>query len=93
MQAIILAAGKGTRLQPLTLTRTKAMVPVAGKPLVQRVLDTILPVGVSELVLVVSPDDQEIRTHFTQRAGLEIPVHFVVQPIPGLKALQGSSSL
>ncbi|RIK40067.1 MAG: UTP--glucose-1-phosphate uridylyltransferase, partial [Chloroflexi bacterium] len=40
MQAIILAAGKGTRLQPLTLTRTKAMVPVVGKPLVQRVLET-----------------------------------------------------
>ena len=81
MQAVILAAGKGTRLQPLTLTRTKAMVPVVGKPLVQRVLDTILPTGVRELILVVSPDDAEIRHHFSGRAGLEIPVHFVEQPV------------
>lgn len=79
MQAVILAAGKGTRLQPLTLTRTKAMAPVAGKPLVQRVLDTILPVGVRELILVVSPQDAEIRTHFTRQAGLDIPIHFVEQ--------------
>lgn len=81
MQAVILAAGKGTRLQPLTLTRTKAMVPVAGKPLVQRVLETILPVGITELVLVVSPEDQEIRACFSACIGLDGPVHFVEQPV------------
>jgi NDP-sugar pyrophosphorylase family protein len=80
VQAIILAAGKGTRLQPLTLTRTKAMVPIVGKPLVQRVLETILPSGVTEVILVVSPDDQAIRRHFAQRAGLELPVRYVEQP-------------
>ncbi|MCC6169495.1 MAG: NTP transferase domain-containing protein [Caldilineaceae bacterium] len=80
MQAIILAAGKGTRLQPLTLTRTKAMVPVVGKPLVQRVLETILPSGVREVILVVSPDDMAIRAHFAQPARLGVPVRFVEQP-------------
>ena len=42
MQGVILAAGKGTRLHPITATRTKAMAPVAGKPIVARVLDTDL---------------------------------------------------
>lgn len=80
MQALILAAGKGTRLQPLTLTRTKAMVPVVGKPLVQRVLETILPSGVREVILVVSPDDAAIRAHFARSADLGVPVRFVQQP-------------
>jgi glucose-1-phosphate thymidylyltransferase len=68
MQAVILAAGRGTRLQPLTATRTKAMAPVAGRPLVDLVLDTLVPNGVSEVILVVSPDDEEIREYFADRA-------------------------
>jgi NDP-sugar pyrophosphorylase family protein len=77
MQAVVLAAGKGARLQPLTLTRSKAMSPVAGKPLVERVLETLLPNGVDEVVLVVAPEDQAIRQHFGR--GIGAPVHFVVQ--------------
>jgi glucose-1-phosphate thymidylyltransferase len=76
MQAVILAAGKGTRLHPLTLTRTKAMVPVLGRPLVGRVLETLLPAGISELILVVSPQDAALRDY---AAATGLPVHRVVQ--------------
>ena len=38
MQAVILAAGMGTRLRPVTANRSKAMVPVLGRPLVERAL-------------------------------------------------------
>ena len=69
MQGIILAAGKGTRLQPLTDVRSKAMAPVAGQPMVQRVLDLLLEHGVRDFVLVVGPADREIREHFTQAPG------------------------
>ena len=36
MQGVILAGGKGSRLQPITLKRSKAMVPILGKPIVER---------------------------------------------------------
>ena len=41
MKTMIFAAGKGTRLKPLTDTVPKAMLPVAGKPLIQHVLENV----------------------------------------------------
>lgn len=63
MQAVILAAGKGTRLHPLTETRSKAMAPVAGKPIVARVIDTFVENGVNDFILIVAPTDAVIREH------------------------------
>jgi dTDP-glucose pyrophosphorylase len=79
MQGVLLAAGKGTRLQPLTLARSKAMAPVAGRPLGVRVADLLVAQGIDELIVVVSPSDMEIRPCFATQAGFEIPVRFVVQ--------------
>ena len=79
MQGVLLAAGKGTRLQPLTLARTKAMAPVAGRPLGVRVADLLVAQDIRELIVVVSPTDEEIQPYFTTRAHFGIPVHFVVQ--------------
>ena len=53
MQAVILAAGKGTRLRPLTEDKPKALVEVGGKPIVEDVFDNLLKLGVDELVVVV----------------------------------------
>jgi NDP-sugar pyrophosphorylase family protein len=39
MQTVILAAGKGKRLHPITTTRSKAMLPILGKPIVERVME------------------------------------------------------
>jgi glucose-1-phosphate thymidylyltransferase len=79
MQGVLLAAGKGKRLQPLTFERSKAMVPVAGKPLGRRVADLLVAQGIDELIVVVSADDKEVQPYFATRAGLGIPVRFVVQ--------------
>ena len=79
MQGVLLAAGKGTRLQPLTLVRSKAMAPVAGRPLAGRVADLLVAQGVEELIVVVGPDDEEVQPFFARRASLGIPVRFVVQ--------------
>lgn len=79
MQAVILAAGKGTRLHPVTATRSKAMAPVAGKPIVQRVIDTFTANGVNTFVLVVSPDDTEIREYFAEQTLDGITIRFVDQ--------------
>ena len=67
-QAVILAAGRGKRLQPLTLTRSKAMMPIAGLPMIERVMDTLTHNGLQEFVLVVSPDDEAIFDHFMRHS-------------------------
>ena len=79
MQAVILSAGRGTRLMPITENRTKAMCPVAGKPIVERVMDTLVANGISEFILVISPDDPEIVEYFENKSKIEARVQFVHQ--------------
>ena len=79
MQGVILAAGKGKRLQPVTPARTKAMAPVAGKPIVARVFDLLVQNGVKEVLLLVSPDDNAIVPYFERHTAPGIQVTFVVQ--------------
>jgi len=79
MQAVILAAGLGTRLHPVTATRSKAMVPVLGRPLVERALMPFVENGVCDFVFVISPDDTEITRHFTEFTSLDISARFVIQ--------------
>jgi bifunctional UDP-N-acetylglucosamine pyrophosphorylase/glucosamine-1-phosphate N-acetyltransferase len=80
MQAVILAAGKGTRLRPITLTRSKAMAPVAGKPMIERVMETIVENGVRRFIVVVSDDDRDIRPYFQSQTSLPATFQFVIQP-------------
>ena len=54
MNVIILAAGYATRLHPLTLTRAKPLLPVAGKPMIDHVLDNLTPMGGIDRVYVVT---------------------------------------
>ncbi len=54
MKALILAAGYATRLYPLTLTQPKPLLPVAGRPMVDYVLDNLVPVGGIDRVYVVT---------------------------------------
>jgi len=79
MQAVILAAGRGTRLHPITENRTKAMCPVVGKPMVERVMDTLIASGVREFILVISPDDQEIRDYFGNQSNSNPKIQFIEQ--------------
>lgn len=54
MKVIILAAGYATRLYPLTLTRAKPLLPVAGKPMIDYVLDNLAPIGGLERIYIVT---------------------------------------
>ena len=60
MNALIFAAGLGTRLKPLTDTMPKAMVPVNGKPLVQILIEKLKSIGVTEIVINVHHFAQQI---------------------------------
>jgi len=54
MKVIILAAGYATRLYPLTLTKPKPLLPVAGRPMIEYVLDNLAPIGGIDRVYVVT---------------------------------------
>lgn len=63
MQAVILAAGEGKRLRPLTENIPKPMVRVGGKPILEYTL-SILPDEIDEVILVVGYKQEKIREYF-----------------------------
>ncbi len=62
MQCVILAAGKGTRLRPLTENTPKPLVKVAGKPLLDHIVEA-LPSAIEELIIVTGYLEEQIREH------------------------------
>jgi NDP-sugar pyrophosphorylase family protein len=70
--AVILAAGRGTRLGEVTRTRSKAMVPVCGEPMVARVMHEFSRAGIRRFVVVAAPTDSELRRYFAGREGITV---------------------
>lgn len=79
MQSVILAAGKGSRLHPITTNRSKAMLPILGKPIVERVMEDLAGSGIDDFILVISPDDHHITHYFQRESQLDVQVRFVYQ--------------
>jgi glucose-1-phosphate thymidylyltransferase len=66
MKVLILCAGYATRLYPLTLTQPKPLLPVAGKPMIEYVLDNLAPIGGIDRVIVVT--NAKFADHFQKWA-------------------------
>ena len=64
MKAVILAAGEGTRMHPLTYTRPKVMLPIANKPILEHLLIETKKAGISELIFIVGYHDEQVRDYF-----------------------------
>lgn len=79
MKAVILAAGEGTRLRPLTKTRPKPMLPVGNKPLLEHVLGAAREAGIEEFVFVVGYKRERIQSYFGDGDGWNVDIEYVVQ--------------
>ena len=64
MKAVILAAGKGTRLDPITSTVPKPMIPIGGKPLLEHTLLNLRDIGVQEILIIVGYKEEIIKNYF-----------------------------
>jgi len=78
MQAVVLAAGEGTRMRPLTENTPKPMLPVADRPLVAHTADMAIEAGAEELIFVVGYEADAVRTYFGD-SYRGVPVQFAVQ--------------
>ena len=78
MDGVVLAAGEGTRMRPLTADRPKGLVEVAGQPLLTHCFDTLLSVGVDRLVVVVGYRGDDIVSRYGDQYR-DAPIAYVRQ--------------
>lgn len=62
MKALILCGGKGTRLQPITNTHAKQLVPVANKPVLYYALETIIAANITDIGIIIGNTGKEIQS-------------------------------
>ncbi len=79
MKAVLLAAGEGVRLQPITATRPKHLIKVGGKPILQFCLEAVKNAGISEAVIVTHYMGDAIRQYFGNGEKLGLNISYVEQ--------------
>jgi glucose-1-phosphate thymidylyltransferase len=79
MKAVILAAGQGTRLRPVTLTMPKPLVPVANQPLIVYAIDVLKNAGLTEIGIVVNEMDSPIVSQLGDGSAHGVQLSYIVQ--------------
>ncbi len=79
MKAVILAAGKGTRMGPLTEKRPKAMLPIANKPLLEHIILTFKEAYIKDFLIVVGHCKEKIIEHFEDGSQLGVNIEYIEQ--------------
>ncbi len=79
MKALILAAGQGTRLRPVTLTMPKSLVPVANRWLISYAIDALKKAGLTDIGIVVNSLDSPIVANLGDGGGLGVDISYIVQ--------------
>lgn len=82
MKALVLVGGEGTRLQPLTLTTPKPLLPIAGQPFLERQLAWLAHHGVDEVVLALGYLPDAFRAHFREGSYKGVALRYAVEPHP-----------
>ena len=80
MKAVILAAGEGIRCRPLTSTRSKVMLPVANKPILEHVIESLAKNGIKDLILVVGYERERVMNYFEDGLDFGVNIRMPVSP-------------
>ena len=79
MKAVILAAGEGMRLRPLTVSEPKVMIPIANKPILEYVVEALVKNDVRDIAMVVGYRKERIMSHFEDGKKFGATIDYVVQ--------------
>ena len=80
MKAVILAAGEGKRLRPITFLRPKPMLPLLGKPLLEHTILGLQNAGVENIFLIVGYKQEIIKEYFEKRSHhLSVKIDYITQ--------------
>ncbi|MDK2830662.1 bifunctional sugar-1-phosphate nucleotidylyltransferase/acetyltransferase [Methanolobus sp. WCC1] len=79
MKVVILAAGEGTRMRPLTASKPKVMLPIANKPMMEHTINAAIEAGVKEFLIVTGYREDAIKDYFKDGSHLGISVEYVRQ--------------
>lgn len=79
MKALILAAGEGSRLRPLSVNRPKPMFNICGKPILEHIINLLKSVGITDLVVVVGYQKESITDYFGSGFDFEVDIKYIVQ--------------
>jgi dTDP-glucose pyrophosphorylase len=81
-QGIVLAAGRGTRLQPLSRAYPKPLLPVCNKPIMQHQIEAMRDAGIEEIAIVIGPGGAPIVEHFGGGNELGVRISYIEDPEP-----------
>jgi UDP-N-acetylglucosamine diphosphorylase/glucosamine-1-phosphate N-acetyltransferase len=79
MKGVILTAGEGTRMRPLTLTRPKTMLQVGGKPIIQYNLESLRNAGIKDIIMVVGYKKEAIENYFGNGTSFGVNITYIFQ--------------
>ncbi|MGC9358060.1 MAG: sugar phosphate nucleotidyltransferase, partial [Anaerolineae bacterium] len=82
MKGLILSGGKGTRLYPLTFTSAKQLMPVANKPILFRVIESIRDAGITDIGIVVGDTAADIKNAVRRGNRWGVNITYIHQEAP-----------
>lgn len=84
MKVIIPVAGKGTRTRPHTLYTSKPLLFVAGKKVIEHILDSLVPFKdvIEEVIFIIGENQRDFKEYITSCNKFSFPLNYAIQPLP-----------